>query len=733
MSREIRHILNVWSLYALSTATFCLNVSVCHTADADVIAVDTDSLLLNGEVSGTFKGTPFSTRVGAAGIAEFYFQGDLDLRGDTVNFSGNRPASLIVGNDALLQGATLHLSAVGQQGILGGGHGGTGGLGGPGGVGGMGGIGGYGGNGGEGGDAIIDSKGDPGGHGSFGWPGANGWSGIAGAVGGSGTPGYGVGATGGLGGESGAGGVPGIGGGWGNFNQGYGGQGAPFYDDKGGPYENGGIGWAGGNGSFGVDGTPGETGHSGQSGSNLPHGISMLTAGGGGGGGGAGGGGGGGGGGQGGGGGGGGGGTAPEWDPLGAGGGAGGGGGGGGGGAGGLGGGGAGGFAGGGGGALVVTAHGQLDCAGMQGTARGGDAGAGGQATWTAVRSGDGVPGTIGLNADEDAGGGGDLGGFGGIPGVGSLAGRGAMGGRGGQGDRNEIWDVLNFHWAYSHEGGPGGGGGFAGSGGDGGTGGTGGAGGGGAGGTIKLIGSAIVTDATTRVDASGGLSPGGSPGQDGRLLFGDNIGALYSGAGTYQTPETGIGPTRMNPFLAGNPATPFIPGLVGGAEIYGLTGLSPVNLASILASGPSGAIAALMRVDVSPDMPDFVGYDALLLANLSSEALDDPMFGAGAEGFSSPLLQQGYMLDPLFGGPGPQVLASLDSDNVYATMIPDDVTDFVSLNAGFRGLSYSATAASLANGEALYLTQTIPAPGALMLAGIGAWAIGWIRRRGIL
>lgn len=87
-------------------------------------------------------------------------------------------------------------------------------------------------------------------------------------------------------------------------------------------------------------------------------------------------------------------------------------------------------------------------------------------------------------------------------------------------------------------------------------------------------------------------------------------------------TTTTGPRSRASNPFIEGGLDTPYIPGLVGDAEIYGpldgVTAWSP-DLASVISGAPPGAVGALYRMDVGPSgyNEDFGGFDVLLYINL--------------------------------------------------------------------------------------------------------------------
>ena len=106
------------------------------------ITINTDILTLNGLAGGAeFRGTGFTTGFRSDGAAVFTFSGDLNLAGDTVNFTGSRAASFLVLNNADLSGTVFNLSASGAKSGGAGGGGGISGLPGTGGGGGGGGWG----------------------------------------------------------------------------------------------------------------------------------------------------------------------------------------------------------------------------------------------------------------------------------------------------------------------------------------------------------------------------------------------------------------------------------------------------------------------------------------------------------------------------------------------------------------------------------------------------------------
>ena len=663
---------------ALIAMTLVTSVSV------SAVTVDTNNCTIGG--AGSFcggadfeiDGVTVSTRFKPGdGVAQFIIHGDLDWQGETINFVGARTASFIVGNNANLQNSTLNLPASGQFGVAGGGTGGGGGVGGAGGAEGGGGNGGAGGSGGSGsfGDGEDGDTGGSGGTGASGEAGGFGGAGSGsssgfnnpGSAGASGAGSITIGAGGAGGTAGGAGGAGGDGGLFGFTNRG------GFGDD------------AGAAATAGSLGENGDTGVTGQRGLNTVASFDQITAGGGGGGGG-GSGGSGGGGGDGGGGGGGGGGTGGLFAivvlPGGSGGRGGDGGDGGDGGNGEIGG--AGGIGGGGGGGLEILAYGDLRTGSATFNARGGN-GAAGQP---------GVDGNAGSFGDD------------GNPGFDGIDAAGGDGGNGGHGTLGR-------------------------GGGDGGNGGSGAGGAGGAGGTIKLVGSTTTNTFgfdSVRTDRGTGTQVG----EHGRFLFGNNTSAGFTGiigSVVAQQIETGSGPHNQNPFTDTGDETPYVPGLVGGAEAYGLTTLNTnTDFTSILAAAPDLSIAALVRLSTSNGFGEtFPGFDALFYINLTDAPLALPQFGAGAPSHLQLLLEGGFANDPLFGGSGPLQLGSLGGFDVYGTLIPND-TMYFALAAEVGGAYFSNAIGSLGNGQALYLATPIPASLPLLISALAGVAM--IRRR---
>jgi hypothetical protein len=163
------------------------------------------------------------------------------------------------------------------------------------------------------------------------------------------------------------------------------------------------------------------------------------------------------------------------------------------------------------------------------------------------------------------------------------------------------------------------------------------------------------------------------------------------------------------------------------GAEVYGLTSLTPDGWGSVLDSIPPDALAALVRVSLE----GWTGYDGLFLMNLlSADALDDPAFGVGDLGTHhvQGLIRQGYERNPMFGGAGPEGLGPLGPRAVYMTMIPREQTGLFTVSASVAGESYLAAMDDLGNGEAMFLV--VPEPTSLAILALGGLACLAGRRR---
>ena len=241
--------------------------------------------------------------------------------------------------------------------------------------------------------------------------------------------------------------------------------------------------------------------------------------------------------------------------------------------------------------------------------------------------------------------------------------------------------------------------------------GGSGGSGGGGAGGTIELVGSVVNTagDVVNTAGGQGGV-PGLNDGSSGRLVFGSNLTlAAFSGTNIGAQTQTYSGSTDANPFLGGT-TSPTIPGLVGGAEAYGLTGLTATNalLPSVTSAAPANAQAVLIRRILGPQNfdYDFAGYDMLLYVNLTGQAIGAPKLSVGSVALQQ-LLQGGYLTNPQFtpGATGPQLLSQLSGYQVYATLIPTGTTT-INVGGSVAGVSIGAQGVALQDGQYTYLTN---------------------------
>ena len=117
-------------------------------------------------------------------------------------------------------------------------------------------------------------------------------------------------------------------------------------------------------------------------------------------------------------------------------------------------------------------------------------------------------------------------------------------------------------------------------------------------------------------------------------------------------------------------------------------------------------------------------GYDALLMVNLTSNALWAPQLIARTGGTGQqmePLLAGGWATTEEFGGYGANALAGIEANGIYLTFIPTGsaVTSF-----GFAagGVSLSAINTLTLDGAAAYLIGTpVPEPAtwAMLLGGV--------------
>ena len=193
------------------------------------------------------------------------------------------------------------------------------------------------------------------------------------------------------------------------------------------------------------------------------------------------------------------------------------------------------------------------------------------------------------------------------------------------------------------------------------------------------------------------------------------------------------------NPFINGNPLTPFIADLLGGAEGYGLLdgiNANSVDFNAIRASAPGNALGALARFDLGPSgfSDNYLGFDMLLLINLSDQIFSDPKLGvtSGASG-NAPLLQSlltgGFASLTEFGGAGASVLGALNPFGIYATLVPEGTAYF-----GASIIGSAIRNVSLANGDFEYLLAAssvapVAEPTTLALIVLGLVGLGFRRK----
>ncbi len=255
----------------------------------------------------------------------------------------------------------------------------------------------------------------------------------------------------------------------------------------------------------------------------------------------------------------------------------------------------------------------------------------------------------------------------------------------------------------------------------------------------MKLFGSLVAIE-KLEVSAAGGdpgtnvLGDVGEVGQAGRFLLGSNLVTPLGDAtggeaiGNWQLetqdPELFAGLRALNPFMASG-ETPFLSDLAdGGASPYGLVapyglidaGLfnepvatalfgAPDEHAPLFAYAPDNARAALVRVDVGPAGfgfgGDFLGYDLVLLVNLTDQAVSRPQLQAGRLADLTPL--KTYVPASLSQPASQQDMDELPGLAVYATLVPED-TRFLAIAESADGIDLYASTDELADGQVLYM-----------------------------
>jgi len=180
------------------------------------------------------------------------------------------------------------------------------------------------------------------------------------------------------------------------------------------------------------------------------------------------------------------------------------------------------------------------------------------------------------------------------------------------------------------------------------------------------------------------------------------------------------LGTRKMNPYVYGwSTQTPYIPDLADGADIMGMTGLSAKDqdFAGVLAGAPTGAMAALVRMDQGAGSmaQNWDGFDMLYFVNLSDKPLELPYLGVGVKGYAMSLMTGGWARDSLFGGNGQYGwLSALEGGQVFALLIPEGTTNF---NMMASGCDFTWQE-NLAVGGAMYLIPE-PATGLLFAGAI--------------
>ena len=323
--------------------------------------------------------------------------------------------------------------------------------------------------------------------------------------------------------------------------------------------------------------------------------------------------------------------------------------------------------------------------------------------------------------------------------GSGGLLARGGAGSPGQPGEPSPQGPLPGYNGGYTQGGNAGGGGGGGGAGANGGTGAP---GAGGSGGTVKIVGTTL-TATGAKVNISGGqgatsagiTAPNGGVG---RVIVGSNTNLTLSGGSVIaiggappssnitpnppvSSPVYTTGPTGTNPFIDPsapiNATTPYIAGqisgngqgLIGGAALDGLISatITRNTLTSAGLTVPGNALAAVQLIDLSKTNPvlssQYTGYNLLVIANLTSINLANPMVGvvssSGASTFQIGLQSGG-------AAEAPVTLTALNANQVWATLVPTSAS--IAINATVGNISSTTSLAGSISHQTIVLGQTL-------------------------
>ncbi|HXW09689.1 MAG TPA: tandem-95 repeat protein [Steroidobacteraceae bacterium] len=170
------------------------------------------------------------------------------------------------------------------------------------------------------------------------------------------------------------------------------------------------------------------------------------------------------------------------------------------------------------------------------------------------------------------------------------------------------------------------------------------------------------------------------------------------------------------NPFVdfgGGAILTPRIAGLAGGAEAFGLLTLDAATLLGddVFDEAPDGAGLAVIRVDtgIAGLVDNYLGYDLVLVANISGAAFDTPTLRIGSVGERAAFRTGGTAADPVFGDGSDDPMTSFAAGAIYALLIPEAAQQFSILatrEVDGVDVDFSASVEELNNGEVLYVRE---------------------------